>query len=92
MTTPGRGLSRPRDARLWDSDGNLITVLRGYRGVAIHAAFSPDGTCVATVSTDGNVRLYPVRATQALIDHARRVVPRQLTSEQRTRFFLNADP
>ncbi len=44
--------------------------------------------CVS-VSGDNNARIFPVfPTTQDLIDHARSVVPRELTPCERKRFFL----
>ena len=56
---------------------------------ASYATFSPDGTRLVRVSGDNNARIVPVfPTTQALIDHARSVMPRELTPCERKRFFL----
>jgi WD40 repeat protein len=54
---------------------------------ASRAAFSPDGRSV--VANTENLRIWPVfPTTQALVDHARSVMPRALTAQQRKDFFL----
>jgi hypothetical protein len=57
------------------------------------ANFSPDGLHLVTASFDQTARiwrLYPT--TQALIEDAKKVIPRCLTRGQRQRFFLDAEP
>ena len=80
-------------ARLWDAaGGQQLAVLRGHEGRVSWAAFSPDGTRVVTASDDRTARIWPVFATtQALIDYAKTIVPRQLTPAQRRQFFLEVD-
>jgi WD40 repeat protein len=90
--------SQDRSVRLWDAkSGREIAVLAGQEDAAdtgfaptpTSATFTPDGTKIAVVSGDENVRIIRVFATpQDLIDYARRVVPRQLTPCERRRFFL----
>ena len=66
-----------------------IAVLSSHGKRASYATFSPDGTRLVSVSGDNNARIVPVfPTTQALIDHARAVVPRELTPCERKRFFL----
>ena len=79
-------------ARLWDAaSGQQLAVLQGHEGRVLWAAFSPDGTRVVTASDDRTARIWPVfPTTQALIDYAKSIVPRQLTPEERRRFFLEA--
>ncbi|TDJ67025.1 MAG: hypothetical protein E2O39_15445, partial [Planctomycetota bacterium] len=77
-------------ARLWDSEGKEVAVLAGAFLRVTHAAFSPDGSRIVTASYFNTARLFPVFATtQALIDHAREIAPRQLTPSQREEFFLD---
>ena len=80
-------------ARLWDAtSGKEIAVLGGHEASVSHAAFSPDGGRVVTASDDGTARIFRVfLTTQALIDHARKTVPRQLTPAQRKQFFLDVE-
>jgi WD40 repeat protein len=79
-------------ARLWDvASGKQLAVLQGHEGRVRSVAFSPDGTRVVTASDDRTAWIWPVFPTaQALIDYARRIVPRQLTPQQRKQFFLAA--
>jgi WD40 repeat protein len=81
-------------ARVWDAlTGAEVAVLRRHPiPVEIaSAAFSPDGTRIVTASPDGVARLWPAfPRTQDLMDHAREIMPRRLTQEQRERFFLGA--
>ncbi len=82
--------SRDGTARLWKVEtGAEFAKLPGHTEAVKYAAFSPDGTLVATVSDDTIGRVFRVfPTTQALIDHARSVVPRELTPCERKRFFL----
>jgi len=53
-------------------------------------AFDPGGARIVTASTDQTAQIinaFP--STQALIDHARSVVPRELTLCERKRYFLS---
>jgi len=78
-------------ARIWDSaTGAEIALLNGHRFAVSSAAFSPDGQRIVTASDDHTVRIWPAfSTTQALIDYARAVMPRQLTDEQRKQYFLD---
>jgi WD40 repeat protein len=56
----------------------------------VAAALSGDNRRLITAAEDGTarlLRLFPT--TQALIDHARQLVPRQLTDNERKQFFLD---
>jgi WD40 repeat protein len=79
---------------VWDAQsGELLAVLAGHEGSVESAAFSTDGTRVVTASEDGTARVWRVfSTTQALIDYARSIVPRQLTSAQRQQYFLDESP
>jgi WD40 repeat protein len=79
-------------ARLWDTDtGHQLAVLRSADRID-HAAFSPDGTRVLIVSSDGIARLFPVFATaEAVVAHARAVVPRKFSERDRQRYFLSRE-
>jgi WD40 repeat protein len=82
--------SRDHTARLWDAaSGKILVTLEGHKAPVLAAAFSKDGTRVITASADRTARLWlAFPTTQALIDYATSVVPRQLTPEERTQFFL----
>jgi len=83
--------SEDHTARLWDVvSGEAIAVLGEHAGNVNHATFSPDGKRVVTASNDGTARLWNILTAegQSLIDHARQIVPRELSPEERKRFFL----
>jgi WD40 repeat protein len=77
-------------ARVWEAaTGGLVAILDGHDSRINSVAFSPDGSRVTTASADGTARVSQVfSTTQALIDHARSLVPRDLTPCERKRFFL----
>jgi WD40 repeat protein len=79
-------------ARVWDATtGSQITILEGHEADVLSAAFSLDGSRVVTASQDSTARLFDLfQTTQDLIDHARSILPRQLTACERKRFFLPA--
>jgi WD40 repeat protein len=53
--------------RLWDLDGNReLRVLTGHTDMVIAAAFSPDGTMLATCSPDQTIRLWNVDTGELL--------------------------
>ena len=87
--------SQNRTVRLWDaSSGQQIAVLAdsdkaGVKTALTRAAFSFDGTRIAVISGEENVKVIRVFPTpQDLIDYARSAVPRELTPCERKRFFL----
>jgi WD40 repeat protein len=80
-------------ARVWDAaTGSPITILEGHEADVFSVAFSQDGSRVVTASEDSTARVfYLFETTQDLIDHARSIVPRELTACERKRFFLPAE-
>jgi WD40 repeat protein len=85
--------SYDRTARVWDADsGHCLAVLRGHRGLVVSAMFSPDGEHIVTASRDGTGRVWRSFSTiESLVMYAQSIAPRQLTNEQRVRFFLDND-
>jgi Tol biopolymer transport system component len=85
--------SADQTARLLDAaTGKALATLEGYTAPVRSAAFSPDGTRVVTASDDKTARIWRVfPTTQALIEYARSIVPRQLTPAQRKQFFLEPE-
>ncbi len=83
-------MSTKKPPRRWDAtSGAQLAELPGPNRPVRHAMFSPDGRKIVTNSGDKIVRVFNVYpTTQDLIDHARSVVPRQLTPCGRQRFFL----
>jgi WD40 repeat protein len=84
--------STDNTARLWEiASGKELAVLRGHESWVYSAAFSADGTKVVTASEDKTARLWRVFPLgQALVNDARLVLPRQLTREQKAKYFLDA--
>jgi hypothetical protein len=80
--------------RLWDAaSGKPLATLEAHTGEVSSAAFSPDGARVVTASADKTAGLWDVfPTTQALVDHAKRVVPRCLTQVQLRQFYLPDEP
>ena len=85
--------SADNTVRIWDADTReAVAVLEG-EALMWDAAFSADGERLVTASEDRNARIVPVFPTiQALVDHAKSVVPRCLTPEQRRQAFLEPEP
>ena len=79
-------------ARVWDAaTGSAITVLEGHEADIFSLALSPDGGRVVTASEDSTARVFQLfQTTQALIDYARLILPRELSACERKRFFLPA--
>jgi hypothetical protein len=82
--------SDDQTVRVWDAaSGAELLVVRGHEGTVYAAAFSPDGAHIVSGSSDSTVRVtWVARTKQELIETARATLPRQLTSEERRRFYL----
>ena len=88
--------SQDRTVKLWTADsGREIATLTGLaqednpEPAVVRAVLNSDGTQIAVVSGEQYaqvIRLFPT--LQDLIDYAKTVVPRELTSCERQRFFL----
>jgi WD40 repeat protein len=58
--------SRDASAILWDSEGKITRRFRGHDDAVTEAAFSPDGSLIATVSADSTVRVWDVSTGETL--------------------------
>lgn len=58
--------------RIWTKDWQLLKILPGHANVVCSVAFSPDGTLLASISSDPNalLALWDVRSGQLLTHHA----------------------
>jgi WD40 repeat protein len=85
--------SRDMTARLWDiATGGQIIVLSGHEGGVSAVAFTQDGSYFVTTSDDGTARIWAPKwewKTQDIIKITKARVPRQLTSEERKRAYLD---
>ncbi len=85
--------SSDKYARIWDSDGNILHILRGhgYEKKVVHAAFSQDSQQVVTSSYDGTARVWDVQTGQLLqtLKHEK-ILKNTDESETRKRIVINA--
>jgi WD40 repeat protein len=86
--------SSDRTARVWDAQtGQELDVLKGHTSEVTVAAFSRDGQRVFTASSYGAFRSwYRFDGMQAIIDHARAILPRCVAPGDRGKFFLPTEP
>jgi len=77
-------------ARLWDLDsGEELAVLASHTDGVNSVTFSPDGQRMVTASHDRSVRVWrALPIGQDLIAYARAIAPRDLTEEERRRYFI----
>jgi WD40 repeat protein len=92
-------MSYDNTVRLWDSaTGTEIAVLDGIRAEEnilknIYPSFSPDGRLVVATGGNDEVRLWRLfPTTQALLDTAKKSIPRCLTTDERKAAFLDSEP
>lgn len=80
-----------KSARIWNArTGDENAVLRGHRKAVTAAVFSTDGHRIVTASDDASGQVWATfKSTQALVDFARSILPRELTPEERKAFFLD---
>jgi cytoskeletal protein RodZ len=82
--------SNDNTAKLWNaSNGQLLFTLTGHEAEVWSAVYSPDGKTIVTASWDKTAKIWHILSPQELIDYANANVPRQLTPEQRKKFFLD---
>jgi WD40 repeat protein len=82
--------SGDKTVRLWDGvSGRNLAVLR-HKGAIYSVVFSRDSSKIVTACYDHTAQVWRTFAGQSLIDYARGMVPRQLTAEERERFFIDA--
>ncbi len=89
------GLVYSRDsARLVDlKTGDLVSSLAGHSGLINGAVFSPDGRKAMTYSSTGKALIWPVVGTgTSIVEHARKVLARCLTEQQRKEMDLQLKP
>jgi WD40 repeat protein len=82
--------SEDHTARLWKTESATPIAVLQHQEKVTSASFSPDGLHVLTSASDYKARVWRVPRCQALIDLARTELPRNLTEQERTLYFLEA--
>lgn len=86
--------SNDRAVRLWDvASGEQIAVIDNPTNDFFGATLNSDDTHVLTAPRDGPAciwRVFPT--TQALVDHAKQAIRRNLTVRERDAYFLDLEP
>ena len=82
--------SSDNTVRVWEvASGAELLVLRGHEAAVWAAGFSPAGDRIVSGSDDRTVRVTWIgRNKEELIETARARLPRELTDEERRRFYL----
>ncbi len=85
--------SRDGSARLWDlPSGHPLGIINPQAYSLGVPAYSADGAYLLTAGNDNTATLWnALPNTQAVMEYARNLVPRQLTQKQRRQFFLETD-
>ncbi|MEP3476419.1 MAG: TIR domain-containing protein [Hyphomicrobiales bacterium] len=81
-------------ARIWDvKTGKNRGIFHGHTKSINSVAIASDDSFIVTGSSDKTARIWGVsKTTQVLVDHAKRIVPRCLTQDQRKNFHLSPEP
>ncbi|MEM7042840.1 MAG: hypothetical protein AAF543_08520, partial [Pseudomonadota bacterium] len=79
--------------RVFDlASGEERAVLRGHEGGVLAVAVTPDGQQVVSGSGDRTVRVTWVGSSKKeLIERARERLPREMTDEEKRRFYIAVD-
>ncbi|MDQ7091084.1 MAG: AAA-like domain-containing protein [Methylococcales bacterium] len=84
--------SADNSAKLWNLQGQELVSLEGHKRPIFSAVFNRSDDKILTASEDTTVKLWTYPATpQALINSAKKIVPRQLTETQKRQFFLDTE-
>lgn len=76
-------------AKIWDVENEVLLMSLKHNDIVNHAEFSQDGTQFMTTCYDGKIRIWKFLPLRQLIDETReRFKNRQLTSEERKKYYL----
>ncbi len=80
--------------RVWDpASGADLQVIRGYNARTMSVSYSPDRTRLVSGSGEGTITIVWVGASKkALIERARNRLTRNMTDEEKRKFYVNVVP